>query len=456
MTSPVEAAVDALADEARATLGELLRIPSLSSDPAHRPDLLRCAGKVEALLCALGFRTDRFDAGGFPSIVGECGPARGPTVLLYSHYDVQPARLEDGWSHEPFDPVVVDGNVIARGASDDKGQLTGLLYGLMAYRRAHGELPCRVRFLCEGAEEVGSPGFEAALVANRDKIAADLAIIADCGRFVPERPGLIRALRGLAYLEVTVTGARADLHSGTFGGAVDNPAAVVARMLAALKDADHRIAVPGFYDDVVPPTPAELAELRAVPFDERAYCARIGVPRLVGEHGYDVHARRWLRPALDVNGITAGHGGPGAKTVLPARASCKLSCRLVPRQDPDRILELLERFFRALCPSTCAVTFARLTSAPPVKLDLAGPSAHLVLAALERGYGAAPLTIYEGATVPVVAALTHGLGIPSFPIGFARTDDRAHGPDEKFALEDLARTMRTTAYLLEEIARARS
>jgi acetylornithine deacetylase/succinyl-diaminopimelate desuccinylase-like protein len=412
-----------------------------------------CAEKLEQLLRTMGYTTRRLDAAGFPAIAAETGPATGPTILFYGHYDVQPALLEDGWSHDPFQPVVRDGAIRGRGASDDKGQLIALLYGIELFRRAHGELPCRIRVLCEGAEEIGSPAFEETLREHRSCIDADMVVVADTGRFVPDRPSVICGLRGLAYLEVFVQGPRTDLHSGSFGGTVDNPAQVLANMLSALKDADGRIAVPGFYDDVVPPREDEIASVAAIPFDEEEYRRSVGVPALAGERAYGTLVRRWLRPALDIHGLTAGFQGEGAKTVLPARASAKVSCRLVVDQDPDTVLEQLERFFTALKPPTCEISFRRHAGARPVKLDLTGREAGWVLGALERAYGAPPLPIYDGATIPVVSTFAHTLGIPPFPLGFGRLDDGAHGPAEKFALEDFHKEMLAIAYLIEEAGR---
>lgn len=442
----------AVLDEAVARLLTLLRARSVSSDPALRDELLACADATETLLREKGFRTSRFDAAGFPAIAGETGPAHGPTLLFYAHYDVQPAAMEDGWSHDPFDPVVKDGAVTCRGASDDKGQLVGIVYGVEACRRAHGTLPCRVRVIFEGAEEIGSPGFEEALAAHKHLVDADLVVVADCGRFVPGRGGLIKSLRGLAYIEVFVRSTREDLHSGSFGGTVDNPAQVLAHMLAALKDSDRRVAVPGFYDSVRDPTAEELAGLEGIPFDDDAYRDTLGAQRLEGEAGYGTLARRWLRPALDINGITAGFQGAGSKTVLPAKASAKLSCRIVPDQDPHGVLDLLETFFRAMCPPSCSVSFKRYGTANPVKLDLEGREATWVMTALRRAYGEDPMILHEGATVPVVDTFASVLHIPPFPVGFGRNDDGAHGPDERFALEDLHREILAVAALVEEAA----
>ncbi len=447
----LKSSLHSIQDEALTTLRNVLRLPSVSSDSEKRQALQACGEALEALLQEWEFTTKWIDVEGYPCLVAEAGPERGPTVLIYGHYDVQPALPEDGWTTDPFEPVVRNGAIVCRGASDDKGQVVAMLYGLEAYRRAYGKFPCRVRVLLEGAEEIGSPGFEEALQRNRALVEADFAVVGDCGRIVPERPGLICGLRGLAYLELTVQGPRADLHSGTFGGTVDNPAQVLCGMLAALKDARRKVAVPGFYDDVVPPTEDELKQLEAVPFDEETYRRSLGVQRLAGEEGYSTLVRRWLRPALDINGLRAGHTGEGAKTVLPATATAKVSVRTVVNQDPDKILSLLEDFFRSLLPETCTISFKRYASAKPVKLDLSGRQAAWVLEALRRAYGAEPLRVFEGATIPVVSTFAE-MGITPFPIGFGRIDDGAHGPDERFYLDDFTKAISTTAHLLEVIA----
>ena len=297
----LEKTLRGIEEEALETLKLLLRMQSVSSDSTKREDLERCGRFLEKLLKDWGFSTQWIYAQGYGSLVSEAEGKKEPTLLFYGHYDVQPALKEDGWTNPPFEPVIQSGAIVCRGASDDKGQLVAFLYGLEAYRRTYGSFPCRVRILLEGAEEIGSPGFEEVLREKAELIHADFAIVADCGRPVPERPAIICGFRGLAYLEVTVSGPKTDLHSGTFGGTVDNPAQVLSGMLAALKDSHRRIAVPGFYDDVVPPTEQELREIEEVPFDEEEYRKSLGVPQLAGEEGYGTLVRRWLRPTLDIN-----------------------------------------------------------------------------------------------------------------------------------------------------------
>lgn len=436
--------------EATDTLVDFLKIPSVSSDPARESEMARCLDFLDAWLVRHDFTTRQLSTASYPTLIAEAGPDTGPTILFYAHYDVQDALLSDGWSHDPFDPVIQDGDLVARGASDDKGQLMAILYGIAAFQKAHGALPCRIRLILDGAEEIGSPGLEEALLAQQETITGDLAVVADCGRMCAERPGVIRGLRGLAYMELFVEAASTDLHSGSFGGTTDNPAQVLANMLSALKDAQRRIAVPGFYDDVIPPTQAELADLQQVPFEEETYRKSIGVPQLGGEAGHTTLARRWLRPTLDINGLTAGFQGAGSKTVLPARASCKLSCRIVPDQKPAKVLDLLEDFFTAVAPPTCRISFKRYAESHPVKLDFNLPIITRFLDGLQKAYdGADPLIIYDGATVPIVSTFANAFGIPTLPVAWGRLDDRIHGPDEKFALADFERACLAVAYFLE-------
>ncbi len=452
----ISKAAEKLHDEALQQFLSLLRIPSISSESKHKADILACKDAIKTLLEEKGFTVEELDTPAHPLLIGTAGPATGPELLFYAHYDVQPAKMEDGWTHDPFDPVIKDDTVYCRGSSDDKGQLVGLLYGILACREALGELPCRVRVLFEGAEEIGSPGLEEVLIANKEKIASDFVVVADCGRFIPERPMLVRSLRGLAYLEVFLQGTKEDLHSGSFGGTVDNPAQVLSNIISALKNEKRQIAVPGFYDDVVAPTEEELNELKDVPFSEEEYKKRLGTTSLAGEEGYSTLARRWLRPTLDINGITAGFQEEGAKTVLPAKASCKLSCRITPNQKPGTILGLIEDFIKELTPPTCRVSFKRYASADPVKLDLECKETKWVLDALRKAYNAEPMIVAEGATIPIVSTFANTLGIKPFPIGFARVDDNAHGPDETFAIGDLHKQIATIAHLLTEVTRSES
>lgn len=450
LLSRLDGAEAALLDE----LGALLRIPSVSADPAHAGDVARCADWLAERFRTAGFAAAAEPTGGHPVVVAEWRGAPGaPTVLVYGHYDVQPPDPLDGWTTPPFEPAVRDGAVVARGAVDDKGQLFCHLAGARAHLEARGRLPVNLVFLVEGEEESGSEHLEAFIEANRERLACDAVVVSDTAQFAPDLPAITYGLRGLTYLEVTVRGPVRDLHSGSYGGAVANPANALAGMLAALHGADGRVAVPGFYDRVRPLEAWEREAFAALPFDEGTYRADLGVDALPGEAGYSVLERLWARPTLDVNGLWSGYTGRGAKTVLPADASAKLSCRLVPDQDPERIAGLVEARLRELCPPGCAMTVRRLHGGRPVLLPVDAAAVRAAREAVRRGFGRDPVFIREGGSIPVVEVFVRVLGAPVVLLGFGRPDDRAHGPDERFHLEDLRRGTRTSAWLWELLGR---
>jgi acetylornithine deacetylase/succinyl-diaminopimelate desuccinylase-like protein len=374
-------------------------------------------------------------------------------VLVYGHYDVQPADPLDAWTSTPFEPVLRDGNIVARGASDDKGQLYCHLAGARAHLKARRKLPVNLVFLIEGEEESGSVNLEHFIEANRERLACDAVVVSDSGQFAEGVPALTYGLRGLIYLEVTLTGPSRDLHSGTFGGAVRNPANELAALIAALHDAEGRVAVPGFYDDVRPLEGWEREAFARLPFDEEAFRRDLGVGALWGEEGYSTLERVWARPTLDVNGLWSGYTGEGAKTVLPSKASVKLSCRLVPDQDPDRMAALLEAHLQTLCPEGCSLTVRRLHGARPVLLPVDTPVVKAAQRAVERAFGTPPVFIREGGSIPVVETFGRVFGAPVVLLGFGRPDDRAHGPDEKLGLTDFRKGVRTSAWLWEELGR---
>lgn len=430
-----------------------LRISSVSADPAHVADVRRCAEWLAGAFRAAGLAATVEETGGHPAVVAEWRGAPGaPTVLVYGHYDVQPPEPLEAWTSAPFEPVVRDGNVVARGASDDKGQLFCHLAAVRGHLAERGRLPVNLIFLIEGEEESGSAHLEPFLQANRERLRCDAVVVSDSSQFAPGIPALTYGLRGLAYLEAVLRGPARDLHSGSFGGAVQNPANALARMLAALHDPRGRVAVPGFYDDVRPLEDWERAAFAALPFDEEAYRESLGVDALPGEEGYTVLERVWARPTLDVNGLWSGYTGEGAKTVIPSLASAKLSCRLVPDQDPERVAALVEGRLRALAPPGCRVAVRYLHGARPVLVPVDAPAVRAASEALRRGFGAEPVFIREGGSIPVVEAFKRLLGAPVVLLGFGRPDDRAHGPDEKLNLGDFVRGIRTSAWLWELLA----
>ncbi|MEW6489880.1 MAG: dipeptidase [Thermodesulfobacteriota bacterium] len=427
-----------------------LRIPSVSADPARCGDVRRCAEWLAGAFREAGFSAAAEETGGHPAVVAEWRDAPGaPTVLVYGHYDVQPAEPLENWTSAPFEPAVREGKLVARGASDDKGQLFCHLAGARAHLAARGRLPVNLVFLIEGEEESGSANLEAFLAANRERLRCDAAVVSDSSQFAPGVPALTYGLRGLVYLEAALRGPARDLHSGSFGGAVRNPANALAALLAALHDEGGRVAVPGFYDAVRPLEPWERQAFAALPFDEAAYRHDLGVDALAGEAGYSVLERVWARPTLDVNGLWSGYTGEGAKTVLPALASAKLSCRLVPDQDPDRIAESVEARLRALTPPGCRLEVRRLHGARPVLLPVETTAVRAASEAVRRGFGAAPVFTREGGSIPVVEAFQRLLGAPVVLLGFGRPDDGAHGPDEKLDLADFRKGIATSAWLWE-------
>lgn len=435
------------------TLDELLaflRIPSVSADPAHRADVRRCAEWMAGAFRDAGLSAAAEETGGHPAVVAQRrGTPGAPTVLVYGHYDVQPAEPLENWTSAPFEPVVRQGKLVARGASDDKGQIFCHLAAVRAHLSARGRLPVNVIFLVEGEEESGSAHLEPFLAANRERFHCDAVVVSDSSQFAPGVPALTYGLRGLAYLEIELRGPARDLHSGSFGGAVQNPANALARMLAALHDEGGRIAVPGFYDAVRPLAPWEREAFGALPFDEDAYRRELGVDALPGEAGYSVLERVWARPTLDVNGLWSGYTGEGAKTVLPAAASAKVSCRLVPDQDPDEIARLLEARLRELTPPGCRLEVRRLHGARPVLLPVDVPAMQAAAEAVRRGFGAAPVFTREGGSIPVVEAFRRLLEAPVVLLGFGRPDDGAHGPDERLDLGDFRKAIHTSAWLWE-------
>ncbi|MBI2942424.1 MAG: dipeptidase [Chloroflexi bacterium] len=436
-------------------LFEFLRIPSISALTEHRADVARCAEHVAHQLHAIGLtRAEALPTDGHPVVYGEWTGALGqPTALIYGHYDVQPVDPLDLWESPPFQPTIRDGQVYARGATDDKGQVFMHLKALEAHLRTTGRLPINVKLLIEGEEEIGSANLDAFIAAHRDQLAADVAVISDTAMFARGVPSICYGLRGLAYLQLDVVGPASDLHSGSFGGALANPIEDLCKILAALKDENRRITIPGFYDDVRPLAEAERVELGLLPFDEEAFRRKVGVPALAGEAGYTTLERLWARPTLEINGMWGGFTGEGSKTVLPARASAKVSCRLVPDQDPERIADLLTEHVQRLCPPTISLTVTRMHGGKPCLTPLDHPAVQAAARAIEVGFGKRPVFTREGGTIPVVATLAEQLGLPSVLMGIGLRDENTHAPNEHLDLENLRNGMRSAAQLWFELAR---
>lgn len=433
-----------------------LRIPSVSTDTQRRADVRRAADFIADELRAHGFTTEVHPTAGHPIVLAEwCGAPGAPTLLVYGHYDVQPPDPVELWRHGPFEPTQEGRKLVARGATDDKGQLLALVRGIGGRLAHFAELPVNVKFLIEGEEEIGSQNLVPFIEAHRERLRADIALIADTSQFGPGLPAITVGLKGLCYLEVELFGPAMDLHSGSFGGAVANPANVLCSLIGKLHDEHGRVLIPGFYDDVVALTAAERAAIRALPFDESEFQRSVGVRTLFGETGYSTLERKWARPTLDVNGLLSGWTGEGAKTVLPARALAKFSMRLVPNQRPDRIRDLAVAFLRELCPATVRLEVRSLHGAEPVLVPSGGPYFQAAARAMELGFGRRPVLIREGGSIPVVSDFKRLLGLDSILMGLGLPDDGAHSPNEKFDLDDYQRGIETAAHLLDELAQHR-
>ncbi len=435
-------------------LVDLLRIPSVSADSRHTGDVRKAAEWMASHFDKLGLVTELVETAGHPLVVAESPPVPGkPIVLVYGHYDVQPPDPLGEWTTPPFEPSIRHGNIYARGATDDKGQMLTHVKSVEAWIKSGEQLPLQVKFLIEGEEEVGSANLEAFVAKNRDRLACDCVVISDCGQFAPGIPAITYGLRGIAYYELKLTGPRQDLHSGTFGGGVTNPAGALVSMLAALKDADGRIQLPGFYDDVLPLSDAERQQFRDLPFDEADFLRQLAVSATWGEAGYTTLERRWARPTCDINGLTSGYQGEGAKTVLPARASAKFSFRLVPNQDPTKISAALLQFFEARLPPGIRMDLTDYHGAPGVVVPLESPFVAAAAAAIEVGFGRPPVYIREGGSIPIVGTFARELDADVLLLGWGQNDDNTHSPNEKFSLADYHRAILASAHLWPELAR---
>ena len=450
----LDAHLDATRDARYDSYRDFLRIPSISALPEHAPDVRRAAEWLAGAMRDVGIEhAEVSDTGGHPIVYGDWLHAEGaPTVLIYGHYDVQPVDPLDLWTSPPFEPVIVGDRMLARGAADDKGQIHAHVMAFQAVMAARGALPINVKYVFEGEEESSSVHLRPWLEANRERLAADVAIISDTGFFEGNRPSITVSLRGLMYAQIDVTGSPVDLHSGGFGGTVANPAIALAGIISALKGPDGRILVPGFYDDVVELTDEEHAAMAALPFDEEAFRVATGVSALVGEAGYSTLERKATRPTLDVNGIWGGFQGHGSKTIIPAHTHAKVSCRLVPDQDPEIIFKRVRDFVLAIAPPGVSVEVQELGGGSPSRTPLDHPVTQAAARALERVFGRAPLFVREGGSIPITALFSNVLDLPVVLLGFAPPHDNAHAPNEWMDLGNYEAAIRTIATTFDEIA----
>jgi acetylornithine deacetylase/succinyl-diaminopimelate desuccinylase-like protein len=434
-------------------LKDLLRIPSISTLPENKADCRRAAEFLLAELTRIGFEHARLlKTEGNPLVYADWLHADGkPTALFYGHYDVQPTDPEDEWLSPPFEPTERDGNLYGRGTCDDKGQVWAQIKALESLMAANGKLPINVRVLLEGEEEVGGEGIEAFVASKPPELKSDFALVSDTELFAPGLPTLCVGLRGMIYTELEVRGAKTDLHSGMYGGAAPNPFVAIAQIVAKLKDEDGHILIPGFYDGIIPPSPEELAAWSSLPFDEEHYrLTEVGSRTLVGEAGYSVLQRTWARPTLDVHGIPGGFIGAGAKTVIPAKATAKVSMRLVPGMTPAKTFALYKDYVEKIAPAGVDIEVRLIHSGDPCLVRVDNPYIQAATTALREVWGQETVFIRSGGSIPIVGDFDRNLGIPSVMMGFGLPDDNIHAPNEKFHLKNFELGIESIVRFLEE------
>ena len=433
-------------------LCDWLRIPSISTTPEHAPDVRRAADFAAQYLRAIGMdKVEVRETTGHPIVYAKSITNHQlPTLLIYGHFDVQPADPDEAWTRPPFEPTVDGDNVYARGASDDKGQAFAILAALESYLKTSGKLPVNIKVLFEGEEEITSPNLLPYIQSHADELHADAILIADQDMLDPQHPVIMWGLRGLLYTEIEVTGPARDLHSGTFGGSVDNPFNVLTRLLAQLQDSDtRRILIPGFYDTVEELNKEERALISQAPINDDIGLYLTGAPQLGGETGYPLAERVSVRPTLDIHGIMGGFIGEGSKTVIPAKAVAKVSLRLVPHQQPGPVLDALTSYLKSLCPPTVKLDVRSIGQAVPVKVDYKDPAIQAAASAYEKGFGRKPVYLRGGGSLPIVHDMIQILNAPVVMIGFGLPDDRTHSPNEKFHLPNFYHGIETVIHFLD-------
>ena len=438
-------------------LKALLAIPSISALPEHAGDVRRCADWCADEMRRVGLQHVRLiDTPGNPVVYGDWLEAEGaPTILFYGHYDVQPVDPLDLWQSPPFEATIRDGEIYARGSADDKGQVFMHFKAVEAHLKQNGRLPVNIKFILEGEEEVGSVNLDEFVRSHKGELAAEVVVISDSGMFARGVPSICYGLRGLVYFQLDLRGSNTDLHSGSFGGAVANPAMVLSQVLAQMKDRGGRIKIPGFYDDVVPLQEDERKAWASLPFNEKQYKKDFGIPKLFGESGYATLERTWARPTFEVNGLLSGFTGEGAKTVLPAVAMAKVSMRLVPNQSPDTIARLFEEYVKKVTPKTVGLKVTRMHGGKPWMTSYDNPFVQAAARAIEKGFGQKPVFTREGGSIPVVSTFQEELGLPSVLFGVGLPDENAHAPNEKLDVGNFHGGIIASAILYDEIAKTR-
>ena len=449
----VKAYIEANKDRFLEELFELIRIPSISAESEHKPDMLRCAEKWKEFLLKAGCdKAEVMPTTGNPVVYGEkmIDPAK-PTVCVYGHYDVMPVAPLELWRTSPFEPVVKDGKIWARGADDDKGQ-SFMQAKAFEFMVKTGQLPCNVKFMLEGEEEIGSPSLYGFCEEHKELLKSDVILVCDTSMIAPDVPSITSGLRGLCYWEVEVTGANHDLHSGIYGGAVANPINILCKMIAGLHDEDNHITIPGFYDDVLVISDEERALMAQAPFDEEAYKKELDIKAVHGEKGYSTKERTGIRPCLDVCGIWGGHTGEGSKTVLPSKAYAKISTRLVANQDFHKISDLFQHYFESIAPDCVRVKVTPCHGGAAYVSPLEMKAYQAAEKAMETTYGKRPIPTRSGGSIPIVAGFENILGTKSILMGFGLGSDDIHAPNENYPLEQFFKGIETIPYFYEYFA----
>ena len=450
----VKGYIEANKDRFLNELFELIRIPSISAESEHKPDMVRCAEKWKAFLLEAGCdKAEVMPSAGNPVVYGEktVDPAK-PTVLVYGHYDVMPVAPLELWKTKPFEPVVKDGKIWARGADDDKGQ-SFMQAKAFEFMVKTNQLPCNVKFMLEGEEEIGSPSLYGFCEEHKELLKADVILVCDTSMIAPDVPSITSGLRGLCYWEVEVTGANHDLHSGIYGGAVANPINILCKMIAGLHDENNHITIPGFYDDVLVISDEERALMAQAPFNEEDYKRDLGIKAVHGEKGYSTKERTGIRPCLDICGIWGGHTGEGSKTVLPSKAYAKISTRLVANQDFNKISKLFQEYFESIAPDCVRVKVTPCHGGAAYVSPLEMKAYQAAEKAMETTYGKRPIPTRSGGSIPIVAGFEKILGTKSILMGFGLGSDDIHAPNENYPLEQFFKGIETIPYFYEYFAK---
>ncbi|MFY9252963.1 MAG: dipeptidase [Fuerstiella sp.] len=434
-------------------LFEFLRIPSVSADSAFKPQMQVCAEFVQKAMVAAGLQAEIISTKGHPIVYGErIEDPSLPTVLVYGHYDVQPPDPLNLWTTPAFEPQIRDGKIFARGATDDKGQVFTHLKAIEAWVTSTGKLPVNVKFLIEGEEEVGSDNLDCFLESSKERLKADVAVISDTSQYGDGIPAITYGLRGIVAAEVKLTGPKKDLHSGIYGGSIANPANALARICGSLVGADGKVQIPGFYDDVLELSAKEREQFAELPFSEDSFLAEIGSGAAFGEAGFSTLERRWARPTCDINGMFSGYTGEGPKTIVPSTATAKITCRLVPGQQPEKILSSLETFVESQCPAGLKFKFTSFHGCSAFVFDPNSVWITAASAAVESAFGKPPVFIREGGSIPVVSSFQQILGIDTLLLGWGRNTDNLHSPDEHIHVADFHNGILASAHLWQKLS----